>query len=261
MAATPSSATPTSSPLFYQSPVLLNFKEHGQFGLRPEVTFGFAAEATAIPLVATEFAQAQRHYPIVFASNEGAMPLAVTGLTMGRNLFVDPQGNWTAGTYVPGYVRRYPFISMAPEAGGATMLGLDATSSRVSADAARDGADRLFTADGKPTQVGSAAMAFCDAYAVEYERTRAFAAALVAHGLLAERSARIKHPNGAEQVVQGFRLIDEPTFRALPADVVAEFHAKGWLDLIVLHLASQGSWLTLMERATAGDGAPASTLN
>ncbi|MDQ0506626.1 SapC family protein [Xanthobacter agilis] len=255
-----SSSVAAPHPLFYRAPTLLRFNEHKQFGLRPQVSYRFAAEAAAIPLVGAEFAQAQRHYPIVFASNDEAMPLAVTGLTTGRNLFVDADGAWASGSYVPGYVRRYPFISIAPEAGGTTMLGLDTTSARVSPDAARDGADPLFTSDGKPTQVGSTAMAFCDAYALEYERTRAFTAALRAQDLLVERAARINRPDGGEQVVQGFRLIDEAVFRALPKDVVADFHAKGWLDLIVLHLASQTSWLALLERAEA-QAKTASALN
>lgn len=237
------------NPLFYHKPTLLRFNEHGQLGLRPEVDYRFAATAAAIPLVATEFAQAQRHYPIVFSSNDAAMPLAVTGLTAERNLFVDAEGAWTAGCHVPGYVRRYPFIGMAPENGGTTMLGLDTASARVSDDAARDGAERLFAPDGTATPAGSAAMAFCDAYAVEHERTRRFADALMAHALLADRSVRINSPDGAEHVVQGFRLIDEASFRALPAEVVAEFHANAWLDLIVLHLASQANWLFLLQRA------------
>ncbi|MFG1395258.1 SapC family protein [Xanthobacter agilis] len=259
MAKTPSSFA-ARPPLFYHTPTLLRFHEHRQFGLHPQASSLFAAEAAAIPLVAAEFVQAQRHYPIVFASNEEAMPLAVTGLIAGRNLFVEADGAWASGFYVPGYVRRYPFISMAPDAGGATMLGLDMASARVSPDALREGADPLFTDDGKPTQVASAAMAFCDAYALDYERTRAFAAALTLQGLLVERAARIKRPDGEEQVVQGFRLIDEAAFRALPQDVLAEFHARGWLDLIVLHLAAQTRWLGLLERAE-GLAKTASALN
>ncbi|WP_454918248.1 SapC family protein [Xanthobacter sediminis] len=258
---TPSSTAAAQAPLFYRAPTLLRFQEHARFGVRPQADYLFAAEAAAIPLVAAEFVQAQRHYPIVFASDESAMPLAVTGIIAGRNLFVDADGAWTAGCYVPGYARRYPFIAMAPDTGGATMLGLDAASPRVSPDAARDGADLLFAADGTPTPAGRAAMAFCDAFAVEYEQTRAFAAALAAHGLLVERAARITRPQGGEHVVQGFRLIDEPAYRALPAEVVADFHARGWLDLIVLHLASQASWHALLARVEQQDGQAASVLN
>ncbi len=45
----------------------------------------------------------------------------------------------------------------------------------------------------------------------------------------------------------GFQLVDEAAFRALPAGVVADFHARGWLGAIVLHLASQLSWQTLLD--------------
>lgn len=258
--------TETSSapaqPLFYRAPTLLTFQQHARVGLRPGADAGFAAEAAALPLVLSEFALAQRHYPIVFTSDAQAMPLAVTALAAGRNLFVGADGAWAPGCYVPGYVRRYPFIAMAPQAGGQTMLGFDAASARISTDGSGEGVAPLFGTDGTPTEVARNAMAFCDAYAREHEATRAFAAALLAHGLLVERAATLRRPDGSEQVVNGFRLIDEAAFRALGQDALAELHATGWLDLIVLHLASQANWIALAERAAQHtaqaekDGAP-----
>ncbi len=253
---TPAPATPATPtlPLFYRAPTLLRFADHAGFGLRRAADYAVAAGATAIPLVAAEFALAGRHYPIVFASDASAMPLAVTGVSVGRNLFVSTEGQWATGRYIPSYVRRYPFIGMALEDGGTTMLGIDAASPRISTDAARDDADLLFTPDGKATPTGEAAMALCDAYAIEHERTVAFATALKAHNLLVERSAEMRYADATQALVQGFRLIDEPAVRALPAAVVTEFHAKGWLDAITLHLASQLSWQNLVEASAPNVG-------
>ncbi|WP_127088237.1 SapC family protein [Aquabacter cavernae] len=249
MTSTSQGASPARLPLFYRSPALLRLDEHHSVGVRENSDSAFAAAATAIPLVAGEFLQAQRHYPIVFSSDAGAMPLAVTGLAAGQNLFVTADGAWAAGAYVPGYVRRYPFISMVPAEGGNTMLGIDLAAPQVSMDAARDGARPLFTAEGTASEAAAAAIAFCDTYALEHERTREFAAALEANGLLIERAARIALPDGTEKTVQGFRLIDDAAFRALSGETLASFHARGWLDLVVLHIASQASWHALMARA------------
>lgn len=266
-------ATPAGLPLFYRSPMLLRAHEHAGFGLRRAAGAGFAAGAVAIPLVAGEFAAAGRHYPIVFASGEAAMPLVVTGVAAGRNLFVDAAGHWRAGTYVPGYVRRYPFIGMADQEGGPLMLGIDSTSDRLSTNARRDGADPFFEADGQPAEAGRAAIAFCEAYAVEHERTRAFAAALEANGLLVEKSLRIEYANpvsgavsgtdtapaaaAATAEVNGFRLVDEKAFRALSGEALATFHANGWLDLVALHLASQLSWQALVDASNPAHRAAA----
>lgn len=177
------------------------------------------------------------------------MPLAVTGVAVDRNLFVSADGQWMPGRYIPSYVRRYPFIAVAVGDGGPTMLGIDVASGRVSTDAALDGAEPLFEASGKATAKSEEAMALCAAYAGEHERTLAFTEALKTNGLLVERSARMSYADASQALVQGFRMVDEQVFRALPAETLVAFHTKGWLDLIVLHLASQASWHTLVDQS------------
>lgn len=235
-------------PLFYKKPILLQFQDHATYGVKPQVDLRFAAEATAIPLVASEFGAAGRHYPIVFATEGSSMPLAVTGLTAGRNLFVEADGKWRADTYIPGYLRRYPFIGMAaPDAAVPLMLGLDVASERVTAKVGRDGALALFDDAGGATDVSRSAMALCEAYAVDHERTRQFGEALEANGLLVEQTAQVRYADESGANVRGFRIVNEQAYRALPADVVVEFHSKGWSDLIVLHLVSQLSWQGLVD--------------
>jgi len=252
----------TPLPLFYRNPMLLRSHEHGTFGLRRAFDFRFAADTAAVPLVASEFAPASRHFPIVFASDAGAIPLAVTGLANGRNLFVDGEGGWRAGAYVPGYVRRYPFIAMSATDDSPAMLAVDSSSPRVVTRAGND-AEPFFKADGSPTESSLAAMAFCESYRKEAAQTGDFTKALKEHDLLVERTLTISFTASnaagevAEAVVNGFRTVDETKFRALPADVLAQFHARGWTDLVVLHLASQHGWRSLMEASVAATPEPA----
>jgi hypothetical protein len=42
------------------------------------------------------------------------------------------------------------------------------------------------------------------------------------------------------------RLVDLH-YRALPAKTLDEWHAKGWVDLVTLHLASQQSFQNLLD--------------
>jgi len=63
-----------------------------------------------VPLLASEFFEAAREYPIVFARGEaGPVPAALLGLREAENLYVDNAGKWDA-RYIPAFVRRYPFV-------------------------------------------------------------------------------------------------------------------------------------------------------
>jgi hypothetical protein len=76
-------------------------------GATPE----FCRAVNALALSAGEFVAAAHDYPIAFASNEAQVytPVAILGLADKQNLFVNDRGEWEPGSYVPAFVRRYPF--------------------------------------------------------------------------------------------------------------------------------------------------------
>ena len=99
-----------SQPLFYRSVVPLHRETHRGLGLAAVPSFAFAAASHLIPAVVDEFSAACAELPILFAPDvEGASPAFLTGLTPGCNAFVRADGSWAA-SYVPAYLRRYPFI-------------------------------------------------------------------------------------------------------------------------------------------------------
>ena len=235
-------------PLFYKDPMLLRFEEHGDVGLMPGNDFGFAREAVAIPLSNGEFATAMRHYPIVFAMDQQASPIALVAIRKDHNLFIEPDGTWTAKSYVPAYVRRYPFIGMDTPDGAQQLLSIDRTSARFVASA-KDHAEaqRLFDETGKPTVVAQNAMAFCHAFHADYANTVAFGKALLEAKVLEPYHADFRLPDGSLHKVDGFYAVNEQAFRALPEKTVTGWHAKGWLGLAVLHLASLQSLQNLLD--------------
>jgi len=241
----------TMLPLFYRKPTLLRSDAHAGFGLRRDATASFAAGATAIPIVASEFAAAGRQYPIVFTNDGSAMPVIVTGIEAGKSLFVEADGRWKQGFYVPAYIRRYPFIGITLSSEERLMLGFDEQSDSITAAAADVDALPLFDDEGNPTDVSQRAIDLCENYAVEHRQIKEFGAALLEHKLLVERNAQIRRDDDdivAE--ISSFRVVDEAALRALPQEVVLEFHAKGWFHLIVLHLASQLSWQSVIAAAS-----------
>ena len=99
---------PSNLPLFYKDLQPLSSTMHANFRNRPADSAPYFATAHAIPLTTDEFIHAQRSMPIVFSAGENPVPLALTGLNEGVNVFVDDEGAARQPFYVPAYVRRYP---------------------------------------------------------------------------------------------------------------------------------------------------------
>lgn len=235
-------------PLFYKDPVLLRFDDHRDAGLAPVASFRFAREAVAIPLCIGEFAIALRHYPIVFAIDDNASPIALVAIKREHNLFIERDGSWRAGSYIPAYVRRYPFIGTETPDRAGQLLSIDRASDRFVGSAAElHEAERLFDETGGPTTTAQSAMAFCQAYYADSTNTVAFGQALIAAKVLTPYHADFKLADGSQHQVNGILAVDEKAFRALPAETVADWHAKGWLDRVALHFASLQSFQGLLD--------------
>jgi hypothetical protein len=104
------SQAPANLPLFYNSLSPLSSSAHATYKTRSAETAPFLASNHAVPITIDEFVAAGRHYPIVFSAGDNPVPLALMGLNEGINTFVDEEGKLLGETYVPAYIRRYPFM-------------------------------------------------------------------------------------------------------------------------------------------------------
>ena len=86
----PAGAAPL--PLFYAKPTLLDSSVHDKVGLAKDQTFAFAGNANAIPVNLVEFPQIAHYYPIAFARDAVATPVAIVGVRDNENLFVNDKG-------------------------------------------------------------------------------------------------------------------------------------------------------------------------
>jgi hypothetical protein len=235
------SPTAIGAPLFYRRPVLLSSRSHGDWRLRAG-DLAFAAQAHAVPLAIGEFAPASRSYPIVFAAADAA-PLALLGLER-SNLFLS-DGRWDGGHYIPAYVRRYPFVLVRTEHPDGFALAIDAASDRV----VQSGDEGVPLFDGEVPGVAVAqALEFCRLFAGEHRATQGFVAALRSQGLLAGRDASVTLAGGRTLSLTGFKVVDADRFSALPEQVVADWHRKGWLALVSFHLSSLRGFSDLLPR-------------
>lgn len=229
-------------PLFYREPVVLHSKAHASWRLKDGDT-AFAARTPYVPIVLGEIGEASRSYPVVFAGDK-LLPVAVLGLSEGENLFVEERA-WAGEHYVPAYVRRYPFGFVSIPESDRFALAVDTASERL----VREGEEGvpLFEKEG-PSPVTRQALQFCETYQAEFEGTKAFAAALQEHDLLIDKRANATFADGRHYALDGFRIVDPDRFRNLDQATVVDWHHKGWLALVNLHLASLGRLSALMER-------------
>jgi hypothetical protein len=234
----------TRFPLFYRQPETLTAARHAGLRLRPG-GHGFAREANAIPLTLIEFGAAMRHYPVVFAAGDG-FPVAVLGLDR-SNGFVRGDA-WADDTYVPAYVRRYPFV-FVDRSEDSFVLAIDRAAPHV-VEGGEEG-EPLF-ADGKPSDIVANILTFCRDFHGAHIQTDAFVEAVLAQDLLVDQHADAQLDSGQALHLRGFKIIDRAKFDALPDEVVLDWHRKGWLALIHFHFLSLDRFADLLVRAEKG---------
>ncbi len=237
-------AESTGLPLFYSKPVVLDVARHADATVTPITDYSFARKVNSVPVNGIEFIEAAKQYPVVFTLGEQAMPVAVLGLE-NDNYFVEKDGSWKKGYYVPAYVRQYPFIFFEQPEQERFYLCID-EAAECFHQGASEGGQPLYT-DGKASELSNHALQFCTAYYQHYNITKNLCADLVKHKLLAPFQSEAKLASGKQMHLSGFQMIDETAFNALSDEVFAEFRKKGWLAFIYLALAATSNWKQLID--------------
>ncbi|WP_258549199.1 SapC family protein [Thalassospira profundimaris] len=243
-AATATGAGPAALPLFYSKPRAVLAERHGNMSLTPTSDFSFAANTNSVPIVATELPMVCKNYPILFTDGAQTQMVALLGLRASENLMVDDKGNWTPGTYVPAYIRRYPFIFFENEEKSQYTLCVDEDAKTVV-----EGTENPFFVDGEPSKMTQGALDFCRDYQAHYVATAEFLKAIREAGLLVENRADATLADGRKLSLSGFKVIDEAKFNALDDETFLAWRKRGWLHLVYCHFISNGNWNALVERA------------
>lgn len=244
-----------SLPLLYEKPVALDSKIHLNLRIRPlDEGLRFTAKINSVLLAGTEFPEACKHLPIVFAKTADG-PLVATALLGFReqeNLFVDAEGRWKAG-YVPAYIRRYPFVLANTEENGRFNVCIDESYAGFGAD---EGVP-LFNGKGEPTEFLQGALSFLQDFHAQLERTDAFLRTLAALDLLKDVSANVNLPDGQRYSMTGLTMVDEEKLLALPAERILQLFRSGELAWIYSHLISIANFRYFPDKVPAPR--PAST--
>ncbi|KNY08672.1 MAG: SapC family protein [Achromobacter sp.] len=227
-----------SATMFYERAVALDRAAHQETKIQIQPDhYAFAQDTNALPIAASEFADAGRHYPIVFVGDEtGNFHVAVLlGLEDKSNLFVTEQGTWKADTYVPAFARRYPFVLGTTSEADRLAVCIDESYPGVNN---ADGV-ALFE-DGKETGYLTQMMEFLRVFQGEMELTKNMAKRLNELGLLSAKTITISQADG-DRYLSGFWVVDEQKFAGIDDARVVELQRSGILRLIELHRASLGN--------------------
>jgi hypothetical protein len=237
----------------YKKPEPISSQAHKGMGLRyNDKPFKFLAETHFVPVTMGEFAACSGRYPLIFLG-DNKTPVAAMGLRQGENLFVDTETfAMERFAYLPGFVRRYPFVSAShkDEADRFTIC-VDVESELFSDKPERP----FFTDDGQPTEFLNQAIDFVRRFEADVKATQAFVARMIELDLFDQQQATFQprdtqgQPAGDPQTVASYWAISGEKLRALPADKLAELRDNSYLGAIYAHMMSLTQWETLINRA------------
>ncbi len=253
------SAPQSTLPLFYNDLMPLNSRDHVNYRMKGPEGLTWLVNQHAVPLTADEFIQAQRHFPIVFSSGEGNVPLALMGLNEGVNTFVDDAGKVIEDVYIPAYARRYPYLlaRLTPDADELSLC-FDPSSGILGEFS--DG-EPLFDGEGKPDAMVQGALDFCQKFEEAGARTQAFVEELVRTDLLMDGEIAITRNDDPEKpyIYRGFKMVNEEKLRDLDAETARLWTGNGIMALIFAHLFSMDVMRLIFGRQAAQGKIPAPT--
>lgn len=229
--------------LFYQKVTPLNKESHRSLHLQPyDNDYSFARSTPVVPLAATEFFSACRHYPVLFSGEDSSLiPVAVMGYSERQNIFINDANQWQKNTYIPAFIRRYPFILANSNDQSQLTLCFDDSWKGFNEETGQ----RLFTEDGEQSDYLQQVLNFVEGVHQEMQRTRPFVERLQELELLEKRDLQVSRADGTQFLLRDFLVIDEKRFMKLDDPTVLEFHKKGWLPWVYAHLLSLSNLQTL----------------
>lgn len=227
----------------YQAAHAVHAERHAARAITPDRgDYRFAAASTLVPITVDEFERAALDYPLVFVGDDHRA-FAVTGIKPDSNAFVEADGRYRTGAYIPAYLRRHPFVFATTDDGVYRLLCIDEASDRL-VDADKAEALRLFD-DGQPSATTREAIAFCQAFEEADSRTRLLAELLVELDLLQPREATFV-PAGAETVARelllAYAIPSREKLAALDDAAFARLRSAGALPAIYAMLAAEPQW-------------------
>ncbi|WP_025090727.1 SapC family protein [Brucella intermedia] len=238
----------TNTMLLYKNVTALSRDLHRSLRLKPTDRFGHAAGTHWVPLSGVEFFRAALHYPIVFVQEKDKFaPVALLSLRPGHNDWLDTDGRWRQHSYIPAFIRRYPFVLADTGAkNGELTVCIDNTCDNWNENEGQ----QLFTQEGQNTPFLDEMMKFMDSFRLEMQRTADFVETVAGLGLLVKRTLTVRNAEGQAIQLKDIYMIDEQKLSALKAQNLHKLNQGGTLGWIFAHLMSLANLPPLLSAAS-----------
>ncbi|WP_375624894.1 MULTISPECIES: SapC family protein [unclassified Bartonella] len=234
--------------LFYKDITPINKVSHKNLKFAPPSDMSFAKDTHWVPLASTEYFQAALDYPILFMCAEDEQKkrhytsAALVGLSNDENDYIASDKSWKTNTYVPAFVRRYPFVLAQISNEKELSVCFDQQSGMFNEVAGTE----LFNSDGSISPFMEERIRFLESFKIAMEKTSEFIDALVEMDLLSQKSINVKNDKGLSAQLEHFWVVDEEKLNKLSASQLAKLHKNGFLGLIFAHLMSTHNLLKIL---------------
>ena len=226
--------------LFYDKPALLNREIHKTLRFKVSSDYHFTEKVNSVPLTGVEFFEASRDMPVLFSKSEEGdyYPLALLSLMDGAHKQLGQSGVWE-DSYIPAFVRRYPF-ALNDEGS----VCFDEEASQFSS---ADG-EPLFTDKGENSETLNSIIQFLGNYDQQNQSTREYCDACKKLDLFMPLNVEIRLENDKPLRLEGLYALDEKKLAEIPEDKVQGWFKAGWLAWSYAHLHSLGALKRLIKR-------------
>ncbi|HEU4651804.1 MAG TPA: SapC family protein [Croceibacterium sp.] len=218
--------------------------QHASLRLRPGHGARFGEAVNQVAVFASEFAQVQREYPILFARTpDGALQaVAILGFDRDENLFLDGE-RWDAA-YVPALFRHRPFTIGAAD--GEAVVCVDLADARVASDG-EPGAP-VFKPHGGNAPALEAALDALRTLQAGAGLAAAMTALFDELGMVEPVRLKVQFDDNTGVDFDGYLAVVPEKIAALDGTALARLNAAGLLDTAVFAAASLGTMPQLVAR-------------
>jgi hypothetical protein len=238
----------TGQVMFYRKPEPLSLERHRSLGVKQiPAPFSFLKTAHAVPITVSEFGVVATCFPIIFVGTDKT-PVAVMGVRQNENEYVDASGQPDPDTYIPAFVRRYPFVFASDPKSDKLLLCVDTEAAMVSSSP-----DVPFFEGEKASKFTEDAIEFCKEFERQRRATTEFVEMLDKASLFEQKSVaftpRDQQGNaGATQKIADYWAISEEGLNALPEGKFQDIRNTGALAAVYAHMVSLMNWQRVIQR-------------
>ena len=219
----------------FEKIVPLNSKLHAGKKFRTNIGYGFARQEHLTIVALHELPKISTHYPVLFIKRPETgnfAPAALLGVEPGENLFVNADGAWAQGAFIPSAFRRYPFALIKTEGETVTVCVAD-NPELIDPEHGIE----LFTQDGDETAFLARNKEFLVELLKSEMLTEIFCAKLVELELLDPCSLDIRIGADLKQF-SGCFVVNETRLNAISPQALEGLREYGFLGAIYAHLLS-----------------------